>query len=282
MDLKYTIVLKSQTEKSHFYFDFGAYMVHIAPWRKNNMQAQQIQKRFEELRRNRVFKSARSLAESMQIDRKSITRILNGDIRSERDRILFRAIVEKLGLNEDSFYGRVPMPAQRQHSEDDIPVEKVPLWGDIPAGNPTHQGGHETPEDMIEPPPGIRSRNVFALRVSGRSMYPRLIPGDTVFLEKLEFHLGIKDPARPVPKLTFERLDGRIVAVLLNGDATLKQLRIKSLEGKDNYELKLVPFNDEFQTITVQPSDEVVFQGVAIRTVRDETLATLNHQEALS
>jgi len=244
------------------------------------MDANKIQMRFDELRRKGVFQSARWLSDSMQIHRHSINKILKGDIHSERDRILFRAVLEKIGMNEDSFFGRITIPPQRPIAGDDTPVEKVPLWGDIPAGNPTHVGGSETPEDMIELPTGLRTKNVFALRVSGRSMYPRLIPGDTVFLEKLEFHLGIKDHARPVPKLTFERLDGRIVAVLLNGDATLKQLRIKSLDGKDNYELKLVPCNDEFQTITVQPTDEVVFQGVAIRTVRDETLATLNKQES--
>jgi len=256
------------------------HIIYVGRVEKTAMDSKKIQTRFEELRRNRVFKSSRWLSESMEINRHSINKILKGDIQSERDRILFRAILDKIGMDEPSFYGTATAP--RPSVQESIPVEKVPVWGEIPAGNPTSVTGAVAPEDMIEPPPGVRAKNLFALRVSGNSMYPRLIPGDVVYLEKLEFHLGIKDPARPVPKLTFERLDGRIVAVLLNGDATLKVLRIKSLEGKDNYELKLVPFNNEFKTITVGPEDEVVFQGVVIKTLRDETLAMLNKQEAVS
>jgi len=243
------------------------------------MTSKQIEARFKELHKNGAFRSARWLSASMGINRHSINKILTGDIHSERDWIMFRAILQKIRMDEQAFFGKEfapPAPAFES-----IPIEKVPLWGEIPAGNPTSVTGTQAPEEMIEPPPGVRSKNLFALRVSGRSMYPRLIPGDIVYLEKLEFHLGVKDPARPAPKLTFERLDGRIVAVLLNGDATLKLLRIKSLEGKDNYELKLVPFNQEFQTITVGPEDELHFQGVVIKTLRDETLATFNIQEAV-
>jgi SOS-response transcriptional repressor LexA len=244
------------------------------------MDAKRIEARFDELQRNKVFRSARWLAQSMSINRHSINKILSGDIQSERNRILFRAVLQKIGMDEDSFFGRPPAP--RPPISDEVPIEKVPLWGEIPAGNPTSITGTQQPEEMIEPPPGARAKNLFALRVGGRSMYPRLIPGDIVYLERFEFHLGIKDWGNPVPKLTFERLDGRIVAVLFNGDATLKLLRIKSLEGKDNYELKLVPFNDEFQTITVGPGDELHFQGVVIKTLRDETLATLNKQESIA
>lgn len=243
------------------------------------MNAKQIEARFEELRTNGIFRSARWLSDSMAINRFTIRKILSGNVHTERDKKIFRAILEKIRISEQEFFGKdVSLAA----NEDPIPVDKVPLWGEIPAGNPTSITGAHEPEEMIEPPPGVRAKNLFALRVSGRSMYPRMIPGDIVYLEKLDYHLGFKDKSNPVPKLTFERLDGRIIAVLLNGDATLKLLRIKSLEGKDNYELKLVPFNAEFKTITVGPEDEVHFQGVVIRTVRDETLATFEKQETLS
>src|SRR6266446_2444547 len=145
------------------------------------MNAKQIQDRFDELRSKRVFKSARWLSDSMKINRHSINKILTGDINTERDRILFRAILEQIGMDENSFYGRAPVQPQKIDS-DVVPLEKVPLWGEIPAGNPTSVTGTQQPEEMIAPPPGVRPKNLFALRVSGRSMYPRLIPGDIVYL----------------------------------------------------------------------------------------------------
>jgi hypothetical protein len=106
-----------------------------------------------------------------------------------------------------------------------------------------------------------------------------LLSGDIVFLEPLQLHLGPKDPERPAvpvpitaPQLLFERLQGRIVAALLDGEATLKVLHIASCANKVDYELQLLPVNPEFRPILIQPSMEVYFQGVVIKTLRDESV----------
>jgi SOS-response transcriptional repressor LexA len=77
-----------------------------------------------------------------------------------------------------------------------------------------------------------------------------------------------KDPHNPVPPATFDALVERTVAVLINGEATLKKIRIES--ANNDYKIHLVPLNADFKPIVIRDSDEVRFQGEVYKTIRHE------------
>jgi len=230
------------------------------------MEPAVIQERFEKLRVVRPF-SERWLSETMNVHRYSIRKILRGDVNNEKDKLLFRAVLERLGVDESEFLQGEVEPAS-------VPARsvsasgQVPLYGEIPAGNPTWFEPTSTPAQYIATPPGTPAKNHFALRVQGESMLPRFETGDIVYFERLNIYLGVKDPENPVPPLTFERLNGRIVAVIIDGEATLKQLKVAG-DG-ESYALHLKSFNPEFRTITIRASNEVRFQGVAVSMLRQK------------
>ena len=228
------------------------------------MDTQFIKKRFDEIAKTRKF-SIRWLSESLKINRYSVNKILDGDVRNGRDEARLRAILAKLGFSEDQFFAgsrSAPLAATER--------TLIPMYGEIPAGHPTWFDGVVEPEDWISPPPGSLNRKLFALRVRGQSMSPRFQNGDTLYLEPLSIRLGIKDPKNVVPRLTFERLDGHVVAALVDGEATLKQLKVVTLSGPDDYELHLVPFNPEYEPIVIGPDSTADFQGVVVGLYRIE------------
>jgi len=233
-----------------------------------------IAKRFDELKDQRPF-SARWLSQSMGVNRFSINKILGGDVVSERDKLLFRALLEKISVSESQFFGgKIPAEFATQSriesgnaaSSGQPKKPLIPLYGDIPAGNPTWTEGAHV-QEYVDSPPGSTAQDLFALRVSGQSMAPQFMPGDLVYLRKLDIRMGIKDPKNPVPALTFERLNGRTVAALIDNEATLKQLKVVRL--KNDYELRLIPFNPEFEPIVIGPHNHAHFQGVVVKLIRD-------------
>ena len=223
-----------------------------------------IKTRFEELSKLRKF-SRRWLSESLHINRYSIDKIIEGDIRNGRDETRLRQIIEKLGYTHEWFF-RGQKPAGEPLP--DKPM--IPLYGDIPAGNPTWFEGRVEPEAWVDSPPGVNNKRLFALRVRGQSMAPRFLPNDLLYLEPLSIRLGIKDPERPTPRMTFERINGRVVAAMVDGEATLKQLAIKPLGKHDDYELHLMPLNPEYSPVVIGPNSTAVFQGVVIGLYRSE------------
>jgi SOS-response transcriptional repressor LexA len=219
--------------------------------------------------------SIREIHEALKINRWTLRKLFSGNIQSTRDKALLRALIEFLGSTEDQFFGVQPTEAVKrpQVSTQPIPVAQptgdVPLYGEIPAGHPNMREGFPEPDEWIERAPGLGKRRVFALRVQGMSMAPHLLPGDIVYLEPLELHLGPLDPERPAPRLMFERLNGRIVAALLDGETTLKVLAVTP-KTHPHYDLHLVPLNEKFEPLYITPSSEVRFQGVVVKIVRDE------------
>ena len=228
------------------------------------MDSNFIRERFEEIAKLRKF-SRRWLSDSLNINRFSINKILDGDVRNGRDEARLRQIIEKLGFTQEWFFkGSAPVTKE-------IPEEAmIPLYGDIPAGNPTWIEGHAEPEAWVSSPPGVNNKRLFALRVRGQSMAPRFLPNDLLFLEPLSIRLGIKDPARPVPRLTFERINDRVVAAMVDGEATLKKLSIKPLGKRDDYELHLLPMNPEYSPIVIKPDSTAWFQGVVVGLYRSD------------
>lgn len=230
-----------------------------------------IKERFSELKKKRKFPSGRSLVETMKLPPYTIFKILGGQIESKKDEAKFRAILAHIGVTEDEFFKRIPTSP----SGASTPKQSVPLYGTIPAGHPNPQEGVPEPDEWIETVPGIRTKRAYALRVHGNSMAPHLHPGDIVYLDSLDIHLGPKDWKNPAPRLMFERLHGRIVAALVEGEATLKVLKLTPTTDND-YDLHLVPINKEYQDIYIRPEWEVRFQGVVVKTLRDESVPALN------
>lgn len=220
------------------------------------MDAAFIKQRFNEISQDRRF-SVRWLSESLNINRYSVNKILEGEVRHGRDEARLRAIIAKLGYTEDQFFkGSRPAPATKDQS-------LIPMYGEIPAGHPTWFDGTAQAEDWVPPPPGAAHRKLYALRVKGQSMAPQFLNGDLLYLEPLSIHIGVLDRQNPTPRLTFERLNGRVVAALVNDEATLKRLEIVSnSSNKEHYQLKLVPLNPEYQVITIGPDWTAHFQGV--------------------
>ena len=246
--------------------DFLATLATLSSW-EEHMDAAFIRQRFEQVSKERKV-SVRWLADAIGVNRYFVQKIMRGIVKNDLDRVRLKALIEKLGISEEAFFKgsdhAVPKAAT-------IPQGKVPFFGEIPAGNPTWFEGATIPEDWIEPPPFCTTQKLFALRVRGQSMAPRFQSGDILYLEPLSIRLSVKDPERPVPRLTFERLNNRVVAALVDGEATLKQLKIVPMgKTKDNYELHLMPMNPEYSPIVIGPDSTADFQGVVVKSFRDE------------
>jgi SOS-response transcriptional repressor LexA len=235
-----------------------------------------VHNRFKEFKLKRKFKSARVLAETLKINRHAINRVLGGDVTSDRDHIVFNTILEQIGVSEEEFFGRSGSPTHFTEYAPSAVAAKVPLYGDIPAGYANAPQTPTEPEEWVEPPPGVRNKNLFALRVSGYSMSPRLLPGDTVYLEKLELGFGYKDLERPAPRKDFERFNGRIVAALVDGDAQLKALKVIPKKDSLDFDLYLVSLNPAFPERYIQPDECLQIQGVTVASCRSELLPVIN------
>lgn len=224
----------------------------------------------DKLERLRTVKglSYTDLHNALKINRYTLKKLFSGEIKSTKDKAMLRAVIEHLGETEDKFFNRPPAEFEPITVHASPPL-KIALYGEIPAGHPNQVEGRAEPDEWIDAPPGIRNPKVFALRVKGQSMSPRFMPGDIVFFEPLDIRMGPKDWDNPIPRLAFERLNGRVVAALVENEATLKQLKVIGHADR-NYELELQPFNAEYKPLRILPQHSIIFQGVAIKTVRDE------------
>lgn len=132
---------------------------------------------------------------------------------------LFNVSVDYLfGIDNDYTYSEKPQPTAPGS-------EWVPVYGDIAGGTPI-----EMIEDILDyeeiDEKMATSGNIFALKVKGDSMAPRICDGDVVIIH-----------AQPNVD------NGDIAAVAVNGDtATLKKIK------KDTKGVYLAPLNNEFDT----------------------------------
>jgi len=147
---------------------------------------------------------------------------------------------------------------------------QIPILGDIPAGNPTWTEGETAAIDYAGGTQRDAKEGAFALRVSGTSMQPRYLPGDVIFLRPRKIPFPVKDPEAPMRIENFTAMEGRCVAVLINGLATLKKLQIERGRGLD-YTLVLKPINtEEHNEIRIDGTDEGEFQGEVYKVIREE------------
>lgn len=250
-----------------------------------SMDRDLVQQRFKQLKRERVFPSGRWLVAKMpKVTKYMIQKILSGEIYDAEDERIFRLILSQIGLTEDQFFERASAPVKAApavslslSNDESAASPRVPLFGEIPAGYATPQESSVEPEEWIEPPPPLKNKNLFALRVSGRSMAPRLIPGDIVYLEKKEgLGFGYKDFERPAPRWEFERNSGRIVAALIDGESSLKVLKVIPKPDSQDFDLFLVSINPIYPERYIKPDECFQVQGVVVGTYRDEKLPAVD------
>jgi SOS-response transcriptional repressor LexA len=115
-------------------------------------------------------------------------------------------------------------------------VNLVPYWGEVPCGDWTRPEVHE---DLIQVSEAIDVEGCVAVRVSGRSMYPRLIDGQLVVI-----------------KLSKSRKDG-VITLARDQDANLTLKVLRYFQGK--WELQSI--DPEYGSIS---ADMVEILGHAI------------------
>jgi len=228
-----------------------------------------VKARFEELQPQMQF-SARGLSDELGINRYSINKVLSGDLHTRKLRMVFHSMLKHMGLNEDQFYKRQPIlpPAPKREAEQIN--GRIPMYGEIPAGHTNLCEGFPHTNQWFDPAQNASTNRVFALRVYGDSMSPRLLQGDTVILEPRDVHITIKDVDRPAPGLLFEKMHGRIVSALVDGEATLKVLEYVPKKETNDFDLYLVPLNPIYSRLYIKPDNEFRIQGVVIGSFRNE------------
>ena len=173
----------------------------------------------------------RYLREKKGLDQQQLSEILNvprstlacweNNIRTPKLEQIIK-IAEYFKTNLDIIYANFDNASPIDINPDDKYI-KIPVLGVIKAGIPI-----EAQQDILEyidvPKSWTKGgKELFGLRISGDSMFPKYNEGDTVVFEKNN---------------DFETANNKDVAIMINGDdATFKKLLINT-EG-----ITLVPYN---------------------------------------
>lgn len=129
----------------------------------------------------------------------------------------------------------------------------LPLYGRIVAGAPSSTPIEAAGEVQVLAHLWGESR--YVLRVQGDSMFPTIQTGDLVLVDNaLAEHSDWK------------ALDSKVVAVLLNGESTLKRLFSERRRGHPD-RVHLKSDNPMYPAITLDDADELIVQGIVIALV---------------
>lgn len=122
-----------------------------------------------------------------------------------------------------------------------VSLVAVPIVGSVTAGHPVMAEENITGEVLVDAAT-VRSAKCFALYAWGESMIDAGInDGDLIIVRR-----------QPIA------VNGDIVIALLNGEATVKRLRIR-----DDL-IELIPENSAFSPIPVNPEDDLKILGLVI------------------
>lgn len=124
---------------------------------------------------------------------------------------------------------------------------KIPIIGEIACGEPL-LAEEQIIGHVLEFAENVPCGELFALKAKGNSMEPTIPNGATVIV-----------------RIQNEVENGEIAAVLLNGDteATLKRFK------KQNDFAMLIPDNNNYDTIIIDPNHPAMIIGKAVRVIRD-------------
>lgn len=192
--------------------------------------------------RNKGWKYA-DLADNSGIPLSTILKVLSGNTRSPRIDTV-EAIERALGLNEKK-------PSNVYDVDGLLVYEEIGtvcagyngMVNEIPTGKKI-----EIPASMIS---GGNKDDYFVLRVSGNSMYPKLLEGDTILCKRCD---GVDS--------------GDLAVILYNGDeATVK--KVNYVTGQ-NW-LELIPINPEYPTKRIEGTDleQCRVLGKVVKLIRD-------------
>ena len=150
------------------------------------------------------------LVTQTKLPKSSISQYLSG-VREPKQKAIY-LLSEVLSVEPGWFMGYdVPMvesrrPANAQPLNDSC---RIPLVGRVAAGQPIFDEGNIIGEVFVDPDLIAGSENVYALKVRGDSMSPKILDGDTLIVRE---------------QSTAD--DGEIVIVTVNGDeGTCKKLK---------------------------------------------------------
>ena len=144
-------------------------------------------------------------------------------------------IAKALGVTVDYLLGKEEVPVSKLTLPQ---LHEIPVLGKVAAGIPI-----EAQEDIIGTV--ATDKNVFALRISGDSMSPRIMDGDIVLVHQQE-----------------NANDGDIVIARVDGEVTCKVLK------KNAYGVTLVPFNAAYAPFiyTGQQAEDLRILGKVVES----------------
>ena len=144
-------------------------------------------------------------------------------------------IAKALGVTVDYLLGKEDVPVSKLTLPQ---LHEIPVIGKVAAGVPI-----EEQEDIIGTV--ATDKNVFALRISGDSMSPRIMDGDIVLVHQQE-----------------NANDGDIVIARVDGEVTCKVLK------KNAYGVTLVPFNAAYAPFiyTGQQAEDLRILGKVVES----------------
>lgn len=161
-------------------------------------------------------------------------------------------LADYFNVSIDYLLGRDETSLYKQFENEDITYFEV--IGSVKAGYNSEAIEEHTGEFTPIPTSFLKGRSkddFFVLRVSGDSMYPRLLDGDLVLVQRA----SIVD-------------SGSVAVVLYNGnESTVK--RINYVPGEDWVEL--IPFNPEYKTKRIEGIDLelCIILGKVVKLIRD-------------
>ena len=167
----------------------------------------------ERMRQTMFLKGIRQaeLVDKTGIDKGSLSSYVNGRYMPNADKIA--KIATALGVSVNFLLGKEEIPIAKFTLPQ---FHDVPVLGSVAAGTPIL-----AQEDVIGTV--MTDKNVFALKVKGDSMSPRIMDGDIVLVRQ-------QDAAE----------DGDLVIAEIDGEATCKVLK------RSHGSVMLVPFNAAF------------------------------------
>ena len=139
-------------------------------------------------------------------------------------------------------------PEFSRTANEDNGMRRVPMLGNIAAGQPLFAGVNSDEYIDISPEYFNTSGELFMLTVKGTSMINvGILDGDTVLIRK-----------QPTA------YNGQIIAAMIdNNEVTLKRFY------KESDAIRLKPENDNMEDIIVEPSHEFAVLGVAVGLMRN-------------
>ena len=139
-------------------------------------------------------------------------------------------------------------PEFSRTANEDNGMRRVPMLGNIAAGQPLFAGVNSDEYIDISPEYFNTSGELFMLTVKGTSMINvGILDGDTVLIRK-----------QPTA------YNGQIIAAMIdNNEVTLKRFY------KESDVIRLKPENDNMEDIIVEPSHEFAILGVAVGLMRN-------------